>query len=228
MDKILIVEDDLDIAELERDYLEINGYHVELCHDGKEGLDMILQNNYDLVVLDVMLPSMDGFAIIKEVRKKKEVPVMMVTAKSSDVDKMRGLGLGIDDYMTKPFSPQELVARVRAHIARFRRLVNNEGESDIIDLKGLVIDPSSRRVHLLGNEIMLTTKEFDLLHFLMKHPDHVFSKERLFREVWDADGVGDITTVAVHVRKLREKIEKGQSNLQFIETVWGAGYRFVL
>ena len=227
MSKVLIVEDEDAIAEIERDYLELSGFDVTLASDGKEGLDIALKEDFDIIILDIMLPGMDGFDICKEIRKEKDIPIIMVSAKKEDIDKIRGLGIGADDYMTKPFSPSELVARVKAHLARYeRRLTNNKPENEIIEIRGIKIDKTARRVFVNGEEKSFTTKEFDLLTFLAEHPNHVYTKEELFREIWDMDSIGDIATVTVHIKKIREKIEADTSNPQYIETIWGVGYRF--
>lgn len=226
MHKVLIIEDDLSIAELERDYLELNGFSVEVATNGKEGLDKALSENYDLVVLDLMLPEIDGFEICKRIRSNKDVPILMVTAKKEEIDKMRGFGLGADDYMVKPFSPSELVTRVKAHIARYNRLVNREKMTNDIQIRGLHIDQNSRRVLVNGKEKIFTAKEFDLLTFLAAYPNRVFSKDHLFERIWGFDARGDISTVTVHIRKIREKIETNASNPDYIETIWGTGYRF--
>ena len=227
MSKVLIVEDEDAIAEIERDYLELSGFDVTLASDGKEGLDIALKEDFDIIILDIMLPGMDGFDICKEIRKEKDIPIIMVSAKKEDIDKIRGLGIGADDYMTKPFSPSELVARVKAHLARYERLLtNNKPENEIIEIRGIKIDKTARRVVVNGEEKSFTTKEFDLLTFLAEHPNHVYTKEELFREIWDMDSIGDIATVTVHIKKIREKIEADTSNPQYIETIWGVGYRF--
>lgn len=227
MSKVLIVEDEDAIAEIERDYLELSGFDVTLASDGKEGLDIALKEDFDIIILDIMLPGMDGFDICKEIRKEKDIPIIMVSAKKEDIDKIRGLGIGADDYMTKPFSPSELVARVKAHLARYERLLtNNKPENEIIEIRGIKIDKAARRVFVNGEEKSFTTKEFDLLTFLAEHPNHVYTKEELFREIWDMDSIGDIATVTVHIKKIREKIEADTSNPQYIETIWGVGYRF--
>ena len=227
MSKVLIVEDEDAIAEIERDYLELSGFDVTLASDGKEGLDIALKEDLDIIILDIMLPGMDGFDICKEIRKEKDIPIIMVSAKKEDIDKIRGLGIGADDYMTKPFSPSELVARVKAHLARYERLLtNNKPENEIIEIRGIKIDKTARRVFVNGEEKSFTTKEFDLLTFLAEHPNHVYTKEELFREIWDMDSIGDIATVTVHIKKIREKIEADTSNPQYIETIWGVGYRF--
>ncbi|MBM7616104.1 response regulator transcription factor [Alkaliphilus hydrothermalis] len=227
MKKILIVEDDVTIAELQRDYLEINGFSVDIQHQGDEGLKQAKEENYDLIILDVMLPELDGFEICKQIRRDMDIPILMISAKKEDVDKIRGLGLGADDYMTKPFSPSELVARVKAHLARYDRLSGNRNhEKDEIKIRGLSIDKISRRVHMNEKEIILTTKEFDLLTLLASNPNRVFTKEELFDKVWGMDSFGDISTVTVHIRRIREKIELEPSKPQYIHTIWGVGYRF--
>lgn len=226
MKKVLIIEDETSIAELERDYLEINGYNVEIESTGNLGLTKALSGNYDLILLDLMLPGKDGFEICKEIRKNKDIPILMVTAKKEDIDKIRGLGLGADDFIVKPFSPSELVARVKAHLARYERLVGRGKVIDEVRIRGLHIDKAARQVFVNEKEVLLTAKEFDLLLFLASHPNHVFSKDHLFDRIWGLESMGDITTVTVHIRKLREKIETDPSNPQYIETIWGAGYRF--
>lgn len=227
MKKILIVEDDRSIAELQRDYLEANGFEVDYVADGQEGLDKALKGNYDLFILDLMLPGLNGFEICRQIRKKSEVPILFVSAKKEDVDKIRGLGLGADDYIVKPFSPSELVARVKAHLARYDRLIRKHAtHKQSIDLGDLEIDVNNRKVFVRGKEIILTSKEFDLLLFLVHNPNHVFSKDELFEKIWGIDAIGDVSTVTVHIRKIREKIELDPSAPQYIETIWGAGYRF--
>lgn len=227
MTRILIVEDEQDIAELERDYLERAEYEVDIAYDGISGLQMALNGDYDLLILDLMLPEVDGFEICQQVREHKNTPILMVSAKKDDVDKIRGLGLGADDYITKPFSPSELVARVQAHLARYERLVHSgDTDSKIIEIRGLKIDLTDRRVWVNGEEKMFTTKEFDLLRFLATHPNHVYKKEELFQKVWNMDSVGDIATVTVHIKKIREKVEFDTAKPQYIETIWGIGYRF--
>ncbi len=227
MSKILIVEDEIAIAELEKDYLELSGFEVILENDGRKGLMTALLEDVELLILDLMLPGLDGFEICRQVREEKDIPILMVSAKKEDIDKIRGLGLGADDYMTKPFSPSELVARVKAHLARYERLVKmHEKGNEIIEIRGMKIDKTARRVYVNGEEKILTTKEFDLLSFLAAHPDRVFTKDELFREIWDMESFGDIATVTVHIKKIREKIEENAANPQYIETIWGKGYRF--
>ena len=208
MSRILIVEDEVAIADLEKDYLELSGFEVEIENDGRSGLNRALNEEFDLFILDLMLPEVDGFEICRQIREKKNTPILMVSAKKDDIDKIRGLGLGADDYVTKPFSPSELVARVKAHLARYERLIgSNVPENDIVEIRGIRIDKTARRVWVNGEEKQFTTKEFDLLTFLAEHPNHVFTKEELFREIWDMESIGDIATVTVHIKKIREKIE---------------------
>ena len=227
MSKILIVEDEVAIAELEKDYLELSGFDVVMQHTGDAGLKAAFNENFNLIILDLMLPNVDGFEICKKVREKKNTPIIMVSAKKEDIDKIRGLGLGADDYMTKPFSPSELVARVKAHLARYERLVGSGVKAnEIIEIRGIKIDKTARRVYVNGEEKAFTTKEFDLLTFLAENPNHVFTKEELFNKIWDMESIGDIATVTVHIKKIREKIEFNTSKPQYIETIWGVGYRF--
>ena len=227
MSRILIIEDEIEIADLEKDYLELSGFEVNIAHDGSRGLAMALAEEYNLVILDLMLPGMDGFEVCKTIREKKNIPIIMVSAKKDDIDKIRGLGLGADDYMTKPFSPSELVARVKAHMARYDRLVGSQTKAnDIIEIRGIRIDKTARRVYVDDVEKAFTTKEYDLLTFLAENPNHVFTKEELFREIWDMESIGDIATVTVHIKKIREKIEYDTAKPQYIETIWGVGYRF--
>lgn len=227
MSKILIVEDEAAIADLERDYLELSGFEVEVANDGQAGLEKAMHQDYDLVILDLMLPGVDGFEICRQVRAEKNTPIIMVSAKKDDIDKIRGLGLGADDYMTKPFSPSELVARVKAHMARYERLIGSVMEENkVIEIRGIKIDTTARRVWVNGEEKTFTTKEFDLLTFLASHPNHVYTKDELFSEIWDMESIGDIATVTVHIKKIREKIEFDTSKPQYIETIWGVGYRF--
>ena len=226
MKKILIVEDDTGIAELERDYLEASGFAVDIAADGTNGLQQALANPYALIILDIMLPGQDGFNVCRELRAQKNVPILMVSARREDIDKIRGLGLGADDYVVKPFSPNELVARVKAHIARYEQLTQNEISGQVLRSGGLEIQLDSHQVYVDGKEISLTNREFELLAFLAANPGIVFSKEKLFDRVWGLDAIGDTATVSVHVNRLREKIESDTANPQYIETVWGAGYRF--
>lgn len=227
MARILIIEDETAIAELEKDYLELSDFEVVLEPDGSGGAARALDEDFDLIILDLMLPGMNGFDICKLIRETKNTPIIMVSAKSEDIDKIRGLGLGADDYITKPFSPSEMVARVKAHLARYERLIGSGmPENEIIEIRGLKIDKTARRVYINGEEKNFTTKEFDLLTFLAQNPNHVFTKEELFREIWDMESLGDIATVTVHIKKIREKIEFNTAKPQYIETIWGVGYRF--
>lgn len=227
MSRILIIEDEVSIAELEKDYLELSGFEVDMEHSGDTGLEKALKNDFDLIILDLMLPKVDGYEICKKVREEKNIPIIMVSAKKDDIDKIRGLGLGADDYMTKPFSPSELVARVKAHLARYERLIGtSQKQNDMVEIRGIKIDKTARRVYVNGEEKVFTTKEFDLLTFLAENPNRVFSKDELFREIWDMESIGDIATVTVHIKKIREKIEDDTSKPQYIETIWGVGYRF--
>ena len=227
MSRILIIEDEEAIADLEKDYLELSGFEVEVANDGVTGLDKALNEDYNLLILDLMLPGVDGFEICRKVRDEKNTPIIMVSAKKDDIDKIRGLGLGADDYMTKPFSPSELVARVKAHLARYERLIGSAVEENkVIEIRGLKIDTTARIVWINGEEKTFTTREFDLLTFLASHPNHVYTKDELFSEIWDMESIGDIATVTVHIKKIREKIEYDTSNPQYIETIWGVGYRF--
>ena len=229
MSRILIVEDEVAIADLEKDYLELSGFDVEIENDGTNGLARALAEEFDLYILDLMLPGIDGFEICKQIREHKNTPILMVSAKKDEIDKIRGLGLGADDYVTKPFSPSELVARVKAHLARYERLIgSNVVENDVVEIRGIKIDKTARRVWVNGEEKQFTTKEFDLLTFLAENPNHVFTKEELFREIWDMESIGDIATVTVHIKKIREKIELNTAKPQYIETIWGVGYRFKL
>ena len=229
MSRILIVEDEVAIADLEKDYLELSGFEVEIENDGTKGLERALHEEFDLFILDLMLPGVDGFEICKKIRETKNTPILMVSAKKDDIDKIRGLGLGADDYVTKPFSPSELVARVKAHLARYERLIgSNMPQNDIIEIRGIKIDKTARRVWVNGEEKQFTTKEFGLLTFLAENPTHVFTKEELFRKIWDMESIGDIATVTVHIKKIREKIEMNTNKPQYIETIWGVGYRFKL
>ena len=229
MSRILIIEDEEAIADLEKDYLELSGFDVEIENDGTSGLERALSEEFDMYILDLMLPGTDGFEICKKIREKKNTPILMVSAKKDDIDKIRGLGLGADDYITKPFSPSELVARVKAHLARYERLIgSNVQKNDIIEIRGIRIDKTARRVWVNDEEKQFTTKEFDLLTFLAENPNHVFTKDELFSKIWDMESIGDIATVTVHIKKIREKIEFNTAKPQYIETIRGVGYRFKL
>ncbi|MBP5489755.1 MAG: response regulator transcription factor [Lachnospiraceae bacterium] len=233
---ILIIEDEEAIAELERDYLEQAGFSVEIAYDGDSGLQRALKEEFSLIILDLMLPGTDGFEVCRQVREKKNLPILMVSAKKDDLDKIRGLGFGADDYITKPFSPSELTARVRAHLARYERLVGSAAQlgnagmhrNRTVEIRGLRIDKDARRVYVNDEEKIMTNKEFDLLTYLAERPNRVFTKDELFRAIWDMEAVGEVATVTVHIKKIREKIEVSTSNPQYIETIWGVGYRFKL
>jgi DNA-binding response OmpR family regulator len=225
--KILIVEDDTSIAEIERDFLEINGMECHIVSNGTDGLREASSGKYDLILLDLMLPGLDGYEITKRIRGVVNVPILMVTARTEDADKIRGLGLGADDYISKPFSPTELVARVKANLAQFERLAGGAPSPEDEIVSGNVrINPRSRRVYVDEREIELKNKEYETLYFLATNPDVVFSKETLYERVWGMDALGDTATVAVHINRLREKIERDPSDPAHIQTVWGAGYRF--
>lgn len=229
--RILIIEDDENISALERDYLEANGYVTRIELNGQDGLKAALNEDFSCVIVDIMLPGMDGFEICRRIRKEKDVPIIIATAKKEDIDKIRGLGLGADDYIVKPFSPSELVARVTAHINRYERLISKNGDAaqeknDTIEIGGLRIEKLARRAYVDGKEILLANKEFDILLFLASNPNVVFSRDQLFDRIWGVDSFGETSTVTVHINKLREKIEKDMTKPQYIETVWGAGYRF--
>lgn len=230
MKRILIIEDNKEITELERDYLEANDFEVDIAEDGVTGLEKALADEYNLILLDIMLPRMDGFQVCREIRAQKDVPILIVSAKREDIDKIRGLGLGADDYISKPFSPSELVARVKAHISRYERLTSRAGaapkDEDVLKVGELEIHLKKHRVFSQGKEAFLTNREFELLAFLAKHPGIVFSRERIFDRVWGLDAAGDTATVMVHINRIREKIEPDPTQPIYIETVWGAGYRF--
>lgn len=226
MKRILIIEDDINIAELERDYLQLYGYDVDIEQDGSIGLKRALTAEYDILIVDLMLPGKNGFDIIREVRKTMELPVLVVSARCDDIDKIRGLDFGADDYITKPFSPAELMARIKSHLARYERLSRRNSESNIINCRGLEIDNAARKVSINGKEIQFTTKEYELLFFFLVNPNIVFSKDRLLTSVWGDEYYGDQATVPVHVQRIRKKIEKDPSNPEYIETIWGTGYRF--
>ena len=227
MPKILIVEDDGDIAAIERDYLELNGYQVEIAADGASGLARGRSGAFDLILLDLMLPGMDGFAVCRQLREDTDIPILMVTARREDIDKIRGLGLGADDYIEKPFSPSVLVARVNAHLTRYRRLTGGARKPRPELLVGEIrLNTQTRRVYVGDREVELKNREYELLLFLMLHLDMVFSREDLYEKVWGLEAMGDNATVAVHINRLREKLERDPGHPRYIQTVWGAGYRF--
>lgn len=226
MKRILIIEDDINIAELERDYLKLNGYAAKIETDGQAGLTRALAGGFDVVIVDLMLPGKSGFDIIREIRDRMEIPILVVSARAEDIDKIRGLDLGADDYITKPFSPAELAARVKSHISRYERLKGKGGAAEIISHKGLEINTASHKVFARGKELQMTAKEYDLLLYLAQNPNIVFSKEHLYETIWGQDFLGDTATVPVHIQKIRRKIEKNPSEPEYIETLWGYGYRF--
>ncbi|MDR3586444.1 MAG: response regulator transcription factor [Desulfosporosinus sp.] len=228
--KILIIEDDSSIAELQKDYLEVAGFDVSVCANGLGGLRALRENEVDLLILDIMLPGMDGLEILRSMKEDKDIPVLLVSAKKEEIDKIKGLSLGADDYITKPFSPGELVARVKAHLENYERLKHRfsvgVNKPNTLTIRGLKIEKDSHRVFVLGQEVNLAQKEFGLLLYLAQNPNRVFGREELFERVWGLDALGDSATVTVHIGRVREKIESDPSNPQYVETVWGAGYRF--
>lgn len=230
MKKVLIIEDDMGIYELERDYLEIEGYEVDIQTNGVDGLAAALEHEYDLIILDIMIPKKDGFSVCRDIRKKKEIPIIMVSAKREDIDKIRGLGLGADDYMIKPFSPAEMVARVKSHIQRYNRIRNSLGTTVEIESKiaagSLEILLDSHQVFLGGTEVSLTPREYDILILLASSPNRVFTKEEVFESIWGIDSLGETSTIMVHINRLRAKIDKQFQGEEYIDTVWGVGYRF--
>lgn len=228
MKKILIIEDDANICTLEKDYLEANGFEVSTAANGNAGLEKALNENFSLILLDIMLPGIDGMEICRKVREKKDIPILLVSAKKENLDKITGLGYGADDYIVKPFSPKELVARVIAHISRYERLTakNENNNAKTIEIGGLKLDGKSRRAFVNDSELVLTNKEFDLLYFLASSPDTVYSKEELFNEIWNYDSIGETSTITVHVNRIRDKIKEVDPTIDFIHTVWGKGYRF--
>ena len=230
--KILIVEDDLSIAELQKDYLDLAGFKVTISADGLEALGLIQENDYDLLMLDIMLPGLDGLEILRRIRDVKNIPVLLVSAKKEEIDKIKGFSLGADDYITKPFSPGELVARVKAHLGNYERLKQNVQQGlkktggEAISIRGLKIEKEARRVYINGSEVNLAHKEFELLLFLAQNPNRVFDREEIFEKVWGMEALGDSATVTVHINRIRDKIEANPGDPQYVETVWGAGYRF--
>lgn len=226
MKQILIIEDDVNIAEMEKDYLQLNGYKVEIAQDGDVGFKRALLGIYDVIIVDLMLPKKNGFEIVKELRDKFEIPIIIVSAKNEDIDKIRGLGFGADDYITKPFSPSELTARIKSHIIRYERLAGKKTLVDTISYKGLEIHTDSHKVFVNGKQVLFTTTEYAVLVFLASNPNFVFTKDQLFNSIWGEEDFGDTATVAVHIQKIRKKIEKDPGNPQYIETIWGTGYRF--
>lgn len=224
--RILIVEDDDDIASIERDYLEVGGYEVTVEENGTAGLTEALTGDYDLILLDIMLPGMDGFQIVRKLRDKVDIPIMMVTARRSDIDKIRGLGFGADDYIEKPFSPSVLVAKVKSQLAQYERLKGTDGDRKEISISGITLEPDTHRIFVRGEEKVLPNKEFQLLEFLMVHADVVYSRESLYTRIWGMDSLGNTSTVPVHINRLREAVEEDPSNPKHILTIWGVGYKF--
>ncbi|RKD25023.1 DNA-binding response regulator [Ammoniphilus oxalaticus] len=231
MKKILIVEDDHSIAQLQKDYLELSGYAVTLAHTGIEGLQIINDESFQLVILDIMLPEVDGFELLQTIRAKEDIPVLLVSARAEEIYKIKGFGLGADDYITKPFSSGELVARAQAHINKFERMKQRFGgrqDGEGISIRGLEIQKEARKVLLNGEEVTMAHKEFDVLFFLIQNANRVYSKEELFERIWGMDALGDASTVTVHIARIREKIEENPSKPQYIRTIWGAGYKFIV
>lgn len=232
MKKILIIEDDRSIAELQKDYLEVAGFEVLICTDGEEGLIILegAENEFSLLILDIMLPGLDGLEILRRIKDHKDIPILLVSAKKEEIDKIKGLSLGADDYITKPFSPGELVARVKAHLENYERLKQRFSEGilkqKVFSIRGLKIEKDARRVFVQGEEVSLAQKEFDVLLFLVQNPNHVYSRDELFERIWGLEAFGESSTVTVHIARIRDKIESDPANPQYIETVWGAGYRF--
>ncbi|GGG22245.1 response regulator transcription factor [Paenibacillus abyssi] len=231
MRRILIVEDDPSIANLQKDYLELSGYTVKIVNNGSDGLTALREKAFDLIILDIMLPGIDGFEVLRTIREKEDIPVLLVSARAEEIYKINGLGLGADDYITKPFSSGELVARVNAHLKKFERMKERFGKPDEggkLQVRGLEIQRDARRVFVNGNEVTMAQKEFDLLLFLLQNANRVFNKEELFERIWGMDALGDASTVTVHIARIRDKIEENPSKPQYIGTVWGSGYRFMV
>lgn len=227
MNKILIIEDDENIVELERDYLEANGFETDFALDGTTGLKKALENDFALILLDIMLPGIDGFEICRKIRESKNVPILLVSAKKEDSDKINGLGFGADDYIVKPFSPSEIVARVKAHISRYERLTNKKIREDtIIRIDDLVLNRNSGEVTLGDKSIIMTKKEFEVLFLMASSPETVFAKNELFESVWGYESLGDTSTLTVHINRIREKLKEVDENVDYIKTIWGRGYRF--
>lgn len=224
----MVVEDEEAIAELERDYLQLSNFEVVIENDGTAGLQRAMAEEFNMYILDVMLPGTDGFEICRRIREVENRPILMVSAKKEDIDKIRGLGLGADDYITKPFSPSELVARVKAHLARYEQLVNaTVAVNDVLTFRGLRMDKGAKRVWVDGVEKTLAGREFEVLEFFVEHPNHLYTKDEIYRAVWKDEPLSehDLTTVRVHITRIRDKIEADHDNPQYIETIWGAGYR---
>lgn len=229
MKRILIIEDNKEIAEFEKDYLEANQYYVDVSNNGVEGIKMSKEGRYDLIILDIMMPDMDGYKVCRELNKYLEIPIIFVTSKNDSLDKLKGFGMGATDYIVKPFEPSELVARVGAHIRRYDLLTKEKDEeTEKIIVKNLVIEIKTRRVYIKDSELYFPNKEFDLLLFLAKNKGIVFNKQQLLDKVWGIDSFVNDSTVAVHINRIRSKIEKDSLNPEYIETLWGVGYRFII
>ena len=227
MQYILIADDNEDIREVLSTYVVKEGFEPIVAEDGIEAFETFKKCNPAVVLLDIMMPGLDGYKVCQKIREISQVPIILITAKGEDYERVMGLDIGADDYITKPFSPSELVARVKAHLARYERLIGSSVETrNIIEIRGIKIDKDARRVWVNEEEKAFTSKEFDLLCFLAENPNRVYTKEELFKEIWDMESIGDIATVTVHIKKIREKIEFNTAKPQYIETIWGVGYRF--
>ncbi|MDQ0178047.1 response regulator transcription factor [Bacillus chungangensis] len=228
--QVLIADDEKEIRDLLQKYLQREMYKVDVAANGEEVLRLFDQKKYNLIILDLMMPKIDGIEVCRTLRNKTNIPILMLTAKDEEVDKVLGLSIGADDYITKPFSINEVIARVKAHMRRFLILGSNGSsvhEETMIKFKNLTIDVKKYTIMKAGEEVSLTAKEFELLKFFASHPEQVFTKTQIFRQVWGSEFVEDDNTVMVHIRKLRKKIEDDPSDPKFIQTVWGIGYKFV-
>ena len=221
--KILIVDDEERIREMLREYTSLEGFDIDEASDGTEALNLFRQSQYSLVILDVMMPKIDGWTVCREIRKTSQVPVIMLTARGEEYDKLFGFELGVDDYIVKPFSPKELLARMKAIIRRSNSTSDNNDRGDRVSFDGLVIEFNSRNVYVDGNSVSLTPKEYELLNFFVQNPNRVFSRDQLLNSVWGYDFIGDDRTVDTHVKMLRESLGDYR---KFIVTVWGTGYKF--
>ncbi|WP_100371747.1 response regulator transcription factor [Bacillus sp. FJAT-45037] len=226
-ESILVVEDEIEISRIISEYLVREGYEVTTAHDGEEGLRLFQEVRPQLVLLDLMLPRIDGFEVCRNIREKSEVPVIIISARQSDIDKIHSLGLGADDYVTKPFSTLELVARVKSQLRRYNRYYKKQRVNEILLFEGLTINFNQRTVKQDGEPVVFTLKEFELLCVLARSPGQVFSKEQLYQQVWGQDGADDIRTVTVHIKNVRHKLGEGSRHPRFIDTVWGIGYKFI-
>lgn len=224
---ILIADDDREIANLVAIHLEKEGYHIIKVSDGQEAVEVIQTQPIDLLILDIMMPKMDGYEVTRHIREKHNMPIIFLSAKTSDFDKVQGLVIGADDYMTKPFTPIELVARVNAQLRRFMKLNQPKTKHNLsLEFGGLVISPEHRTVTLYGKNIELTRKEFEILYLLASHPNKVYSAEDIFQKVWEDAYYEGRNTVMVHIRTLRKKLEEDKRKNKLIKTVWGVGYKF--